>query len=45
MKQLGFEVVLDPKTAKMVIGRIGIENLARLVELKSVRYIAPMKSK
>jgi Ca-activated chloride channel family protein len=45
LKQLGFEVVLDPKTSKMVIGRISIEKLAALAELKFVRYVAPMKSK
>jgi TonB family protein len=45
LKQLGFEVVLDPKTAKMVIGRIQIDKLATLAELKSVRYVAPMKSR
>ena len=44
LKQLGFEVVLDPKTAKMIIGRLPIEKLAALVELKSVRYVAPMAS-
>ena len=42
LKQLGFEVVLDPKTAKMIIGRLPIEKLAALVELKLVRYVAPM---
>jgi Ca-activated chloride channel homolog len=41
LKALGFEVVLDPKTAKMVIGRLPIENLAALAELKSVKYVAP----
>ena len=41
LKELGFEVVLDPKTAKMVIGRLPIEKLAALSELKSVRYVAP----
>jgi Ca-activated chloride channel family protein len=41
LKELGFEVVLDPKTAKMVIGRLPIEKLAALAELKSVRYVAP----
>jgi hypothetical protein len=45
LKQLGFELVLDPKTAKMVIGRLPIEKLATLVELKSVRYVAPMTSR
>ena len=41
LKKLGFEVVLDPTTSKMVIGRISIEKLAALAELKAVRYIAP----
>ncbi|HKP87688.1 MAG TPA: VIT domain-containing protein [Blastocatellia bacterium] len=41
LKRLGFEVVLEPKTAKMVIGRIAIEKLAALAELKAVRYVAP----
>jgi Ca-activated chloride channel homolog len=41
LKELGFEVVLDPKTAKLVIGRLSIEKLAALAELKSVRYVAP----
>lgn len=44
LKQLGFEVVLDPKTAKMIIGRLPIEKLAALAELKFVRYVAPMTS-
>src|SRR5438874_3086103 len=41
LKELGFEVVLDPKTAKLVIGRLPFEKLAALAELKSVRYVAP----
>jgi len=41
LKELGFEVVLDPKTAKLVIGRISIEKLAALAELKFVRYVGP----
>ncbi|MDT4969235.1 MAG: Ca-activated chloride channel [Acidobacteriota bacterium] len=41
LKQLGFEIVLDPKTSKMVIGRLPIENLAALAELKFVRYLTP----
>jgi hypothetical protein len=41
LKRVGFEVVLDPKTSRVVIGRIAIEKLSRLAELKSVRYIAP----
>ncbi|HXI91272.1 MAG TPA: VIT and VWA domain-containing protein [Blastocatellia bacterium] len=42
LKQLGFEVVLEPKSATMIVGRLPIEKLAALVELKSVRYVAPM---
>jgi len=41
LKQLGFEVVLEPKTAKMVIGRLPIANLAKLADLAFVRYVAP----
>ena len=42
LKRLGFEVVLDPKSAKMLIGRLAIEKLEALAELKAVRYVAPM---
>jgi len=41
LKQLGFEVILDPRTSKLVIGRLPIENLKKLAELKFVRYVAP----
>jgi Ca-activated chloride channel family protein len=41
LKELGFEIVLDPKTAKLVIGWIPIEKLAALAELKFVRYVGP----
>jgi Ca-activated chloride channel family protein len=41
LKELGFEVVLDPTTAKMIIGRLPIEKLAALAEIKSIRYVAP----
>jgi Ca-activated chloride channel family protein len=44
LKELGFEVVLDPKTAKLVIGRLPIEKLAALSELKFVRFVAPQTS-
>jgi hypothetical protein len=45
LKQLGFEVILDPRTSKLVIGRLPIENLQRLAELKFVRYVAPQTTK
>ncbi len=41
LKKLGFEVVLDPQSAKMVIGRISVEKLSALLEVKAVRYISP----
>jgi len=41
LKELGFEVVLDPKSAKLVIGRLPIEKLAVLAELNFIRYVAP----
>lgn len=41
LKQLGFEVILDPQSAKLLIGRITIEKLSALAELKAVRYVAP----
>ena len=41
LQQLGFEVVLDPKTAKLITGRVPVEKLEALAELKSVRYVAP----
>ncbi|MGC9969062.1 MAG: VIT and VWA domain-containing protein [Bryobacteraceae bacterium] len=41
LKQLGFEVVFEPKTAKMIIGRLPIANLAKLADLAFVRYVSP----
>lgn len=41
LKELGFEVVLDPTTSKMIIGRLPIEKLAALGEIKSIRFVAP----
>jgi Ca-activated chloride channel homolog len=41
LKKAGFEILLDPKTSKMVIGRISLDNLKKLAALKSVRYVAP----
>jgi hypothetical protein len=44
LKGLGFEVILDPKSAKLVIGRLPIEKLEALAELKFVRYVSPQIS-
>ncbi|HEX7723939.1 MAG TPA: VIT and VWA domain-containing protein [Pyrinomonadaceae bacterium] len=44
LKELGFEIVLDPKTAKIVIGRLPIEKLSALAEITTIRYVAPQVS-
>jgi Ca-activated chloride channel family protein len=44
LRRLGFEVVLEPRTAKLVIGRITLEKLQALAELHFVRYVAPQTS-
>lgn len=41
LKKLGFEVIFEPKTAKLVIGRLPVENLKKLAELNFVNYVAP----
>jgi Ca-activated chloride channel family protein len=45
LKELGFEVVLDPKTTKLLIGRIPIDKLEALAALKFVSYVSPQLSK
>jgi Ca-activated chloride channel family protein len=42
LTKLGFEIVLQPKTAKMVIGRIDASKLTELEKLTAVIYVAPM---
>jgi Ca-activated chloride channel homolog len=41
LKRLGFEVILDPQSSKLIIGLLPIEKLAALAELTSVKYVAP----
>jgi Ca-activated chloride channel family protein len=41
LKELGFELLLDPQSAKLIIGRVPIEKLAALAEIKAVRYVSP----
>jgi len=45
LNKLGFEIVLNPKTGKLLIGRLDVEKLAALAELPSVRFIAPDTSR
>lgn len=44
LTSLGFELVAQPKSAPLVIGRLPIAKLAELAELKAVRYVAPQLS-
>jgi len=41
LKEVGFEVVLDQKNSKLIIGRIDLEKLEQLTDLKFVRYVSP----
>jgi Ca-activated chloride channel family protein len=41
LKELGFEVVLDQKNSSLIIGRLAIEKLEALGDLKFVRYVSP----
>jgi len=41
LKQLGFEILLEPKSGKMIVGRLPVAQLKALSELSFVRYISP----
>ena len=45
LKELGFEVVLDQKNSSLIIGRLAIEKLEALADLKFVRYVSPQMSR
>lgn len=45
LKELGFEVVFDAKSTKLVIGRLSIDKLEALADLKFVKYVTPQVSK
>jgi Ca-activated chloride channel family protein len=41
LRKLGFEVILNPQSSKLIIGRLPIEKLSALAELAAVKYITP----
>jgi hypothetical protein len=43
LKELGFEVVLDDKNSKLIIGRVSIDKLETLAKLQFVKYVSPQK--
>src|SRR5262245_37638804 len=42
LKRLGFEVILDPQSSKLIIGRLPIEKLEALAQLTVVKFVAPL---
>jgi Ca-activated chloride channel family protein len=44
LKKLGFEVTVQPKIAKVVIGRLPVAKLEELARLDTVRYVTPYRS-
>ena len=45
LKELGFEILLDPTTSRLIIGRLSIDKLEALAALDFVKYVAPQVSK
>jgi hypothetical protein len=45
LQELGFEVVLDVKNPRLIIGRLSIEKLEALAALTFVSYVSPQVSK
>ena len=45
LKELGFEVVLDSKSSKLIIGRLPVEKIEMLARLTFVKYVSPQVSK
>ena len=45
LKELGFEVILDAKNPRLIIGRLSIDKLEALAELTFVSYVSPQVSK
>ncbi|HEX4949402.1 MAG TPA: hypothetical protein VFZ34_22195, partial [Blastocatellia bacterium] len=41
LKQLGFEVTVNPSDSKLIIGKIAVDKLKKLAGLTFVRFIAP----
>lgn len=41
LKELGFEVVLDPASSNLMIGRVPIDKVELLADLEFVRYVSP----
>lgn len=42
LKELGFEVIANPRGSNFVLGRLPLDRLEALAKLEFIRYIAPM---
>ncbi|HET6979576.1 MAG TPA: VIT and VWA domain-containing protein [Pyrinomonadaceae bacterium] len=45
LKELGFEVVVDAKSARLIIGRISVDKIESLARLNFVTYVSPQVTK
>lgn len=43
IRTLGFETTVDPRVAKLLVGRIAVGKLPALAAMREVRYIAPQQ--
>ena len=44
LKELNFEVVLDPKNSRLIVGRLAVDKLEKLAGLTYVKYVSPQLS-
>jgi Ca-activated chloride channel family protein len=42
LKELGFEILLEPKSSRLLVGKIPMDRLAELIKIKAVKYVAPV---
>ncbi|MCW5981692.1 MAG: VWA domain-containing protein [Bryobacteraceae bacterium] len=45
LKALGFEITVQPKIAKVLIGRIAVNRLKEVAKLEGVRYVTPFRGR
>jgi len=45
LKELGFELILDAPSSGLVVGRMPIEKLPALADIRAVHYVAPEESR
>ena len=43
LRELGFELILDAQSTGLVVGRLPVEKLTALADIRAVRYVAPQE--